>query len=183
MRSKALIVAPLFCLDFRTVNVRPATEADLPGLNDLYNDYVANAHYTFDVEPMAMDARREWFSHYGNAGRYRVLVAIDGDAVAGYASSSRYRIKPAYETSIETSIYLAPEATGKGIGTKLYAALFDALRGEDVHRAYAGISLPNPASIALHEKFGFKRAGLYTQQGRKFGRYWDVAWYEKALGD
>jgi len=102
--------------------------------------------------------------------------------VAGYASSSRYRIKPAYETSIETSIYLAPEATGKGIGTKLYAALFDALRGEDVHRAYAGISLPNPASIALYEKFGFKRAGLYTEQGRKFGRYWDVAWYEKAFG-
>jgi phosphinothricin acetyltransferase len=182
MRSKELIVAPLFYLDFPTVTVRPAVEADLPGLNDLYNDYVANAHYTFDVEPISIDARREWFSHYASSGRYRVFVAVEGDSVVGYASSSRYRIKPAYETSIETSIYLAPEATGKGSGTKLYTALFDALRGEDVHRAYAGISLPNPASIALHEKFGFKRAGLYTEQGRKFGRYWDVAWYEKALG-
>jgi phosphinothricin acetyltransferase len=55
------------------------------------------------------------------------------------------------------------------------------LEGEDVHRAYAGIALPNPASISLHEKFGFKRAALFTEQGRKFGRYWDVAWYEKPL--
>jgi phosphinothricin acetyltransferase len=163
--------------------VRPAAEADLTGLNDLYNEYVATAHYTFDVEPVTIAARREWFTHYGAGGRYRVFVAVDGDAVVGYASSSRYRVKPAYETSIETSIYLAPEATGLGLGTKLYSALFDALRGEDVHRAYAGISLPNPASVALHEKLGFKKAGHYTEQGRKFGRYWDVAWFEKALGE
>jgi phosphinothricin acetyltransferase len=164
------------------VKVRAATEADLDGLNDVYNEYVRTAHYTFDVEPMTADARREWFSHYGPAGRYRVFVAAAGDRAIGYASSSRYRLKAAYETSVETSIYLVAEATGLGIGAKLYAALFDGLRGEDVHRAYAGISLPNPASVALHEKFGFKRAGLYTEQGRKFDRYWDVAWYEKPLG-
>ena len=165
------------------MKVRPAAEADLGGLNDVYNGYVTTAHYTFDVEPTTLESRREWFGHYAASGRYRVLVAVDGDQVVGYASSSRYRVKPAYETSIETSIYLTPETTGKGVGTKLYAELFDALRGEDVHRAYAGISLPNPASIALHEKFGFKRAGHYSEQGRKFGRYWDVAWYEKALGE
>jgi phosphinothricin acetyltransferase len=162
--------------------VRPATEADLEGLNEVYNEYVRTAHYTFDVEPMTIEARREWFTHYGSSGRHRVIVATAGDAIIGYASSSRYRTKAAYETSVETSVYLAAEATGQGIGTKLYAALFSALKGEDVHRAYAGISLPNPASIALHEKFGFKKAGLYTEQGRKFGRYWDVAWFEKALG-
>ena len=165
------------------VRVRPATDADMAGLNDVYNEYVASAHYTFDLDPTPLEARREWFGHYGDSGRYRVFVAVDGDQVIGYASSSRYRVKPAYETSIETSIYLAPEATGQGTGTKLYTALFDALRGEDVHRAYAGISLPNPASIALHEKFAFKRAGHYSEQGRKFGRYWDVAWYEKALAE
>jgi phosphinothricin acetyltransferase len=163
------------------VKVRPATEADLEGLNDVYNEYVRTAHYTFDIEPMPMEARRDWFSHYGAAGRYRVFVAAAGDGVVGYASSSRYRPKAAYETSVETSIYLVAEATGLGIGAKLYAALFDSLHGEDVHRAYAGISLPNPGSVALHEKFGFKRAGLYTEQGRKFDRYWDVAWYEKPL--
>lgn len=165
------------------VKVRAATAADLVGLNAVYNEYVATAHYTFDVEPMTTEARREWFSHYADSGHHRVFVAVDGDVVIGYASSSRYRVKPAYETSVETSVYLAPDATGLGLGTKLYSALFDALRGEDVHRAYAGIALPNPASIALHERFGFKKAGHYTEQGRKFGRYWDVAWYEKALGE
>ena len=83
---------------------------------------------------------------------------------------------------METSVYLAPGATGKGTGGTLYAELFKAIEGEDVHRAYAGIALPNPASIALHEKFGFKRVALFTEHGRKFGRYWDVAWYEKPLG-
>lgn len=165
------------------VKVRAATEADLEGLNDLYNEYVQTAHYTFDVEPMTIDARREWFSHYGTSGRHRVFVASAGDRVVGYSSSSRYRLKEAYETSVETSVYLVPEATGMGVGTKLYTELFHSLRGQDVHRAYAGISLPNPGSVALHEKFGFKRAGLYTEQGRKFGKYWDVAWFEKALGD
>ncbi len=161
--------------------VRPATEADLEGLNDVYNEYVTTAHYTFDLEPTSIEARREWFAHYGLSGRYRVLVAAEGDAVIGYASSSRYRTKAAYETSVETSIYIAAESTGRGIGTRLYTALFNALKGQDVHRAYAGISLPNPGSVALHEKFGFHKAGLYTEQGRKFGRYWDVAWFEKAL--
>jgi phosphinothricin acetyltransferase len=83
---------------------------------------------------------------------------------------------------VETSVYLAPDAVGRGAGTRLYEKLFKALEGEDVHRAYAGIALPNPASVGLHERFGFKRAGHFTEQGRKFGRYWDVAWYEKALG-
>lgn len=142
------------------VKVRPATEADLDGLNDVYNEYVRTAHYTFDVEPMTIEGRREWFSHYGLAGRYRVLVAAVGGGVVGFASSSRYRPKAAYETSVETSIYLVAEAMGLGIGVKLYTALFASLRDEDVHRAYAGISLPNPASVALHERFGFKRAGL-----------------------
>ena len=67
------------------------------------------------------------------------------------------------------------------MGTQLYKSLFAALLGEDIHRAYAGIALPNPASVALHERFGFKKVAHFTEQGRKFGRYWDVAWYEKAL--
>ena len=71
---------------------------------------------------------------------------------------------------------------GRGAGSKLYTELFRSLENEDVHRAYAGVSLPNPASIALHERFGFKRVAHFTEQGRKFGRYWDVAWYEKPLG-
>jgi phosphinothricin acetyltransferase len=102
--------------------------------------------------------------------------------VRGFATSSPHRLRRAYETSIETTAYVAPDATGLGVGTAMYTALFDAIAGEDLHRAYAGITQPNAASVALHERFGFKRAGLYTEQGRKFDRYWDVAWYEKPLG-
>jgi phosphinothricin acetyltransferase len=164
------------------LEVRPATPGDLSAVNDIYNQYVAETHYTFDVEAMTADARREWFTHYAGSGRNRVMVAVSEGAVVGYASSGRFRPKPAYETSIETSIYLAPESVGRGVGSRLYEGLFKALEGEDVHRAYAGIALPNPASIGLHERFGFKRVAHFTEQGRKFGRYWDVAWYEKALG-
>jgi phosphinothricin acetyltransferase len=111
-----------------------------------------------------------------------LLVALAEGRLIGYASSSRFREKPAYETSVETSIYVTPDAIGRGAGSRLYAELFHSLEGEDVHRAYAGIALPNPASVALHERFGFKRVAHFTEQGRKFGRYWDVAWFEKLLG-
>lgn len=161
--------------------IRPATEDDLHAINDLYNHYVLESHYTFDDQPLTMDARREWFSHYAATGRHRVFVAVEDDKTTGFATSSRYRPKPGYLTTVETSVYLAPDATGKGIGTQLYETLFKSLEGEDLHRALAGIALPNPQSIGLHEKFGFKRVALYTEQGRKFGRYWDVAWFEKPL--
>jgi phosphinothricin acetyltransferase len=162
--------------------VRPATAADLSAINDIYNQYILEAHYTFDLEPWTMDARREWFTHYSTTGRHRLLVAVAEGHVIGYASSSRYRPKAAYDVTVETSIYLAPESIGRGAGSRLYQDLFKSLEGEDVHRANAGITLPNPASVALHERFGFKRIALFTEQGRKFGRYWDVAWFEKPLG-
>ncbi len=164
------------------VTVRPAAEQDLGQLNDIYNRYVVETHFTFDIEPMTIEARHEWFGHYDTTGRYRVLVGVSDATVIGYASSGRWRPKPAYETSVETSIYLAPDAVGRGIGTKLYEELFKQLQREDLHRAYAGIALPNQASIALHERVGFKRVAHFTEQGRKFDRYWDVGWYEKPLG-
>ncbi len=165
------------------VDVRAATAADLEAINALYNHYVAVSHFTFDLEPVAIEWRREWFRHYAEQGRHRLLVAIEAGTLIGYASSSRFRPKPGYDTSVEVSIYLSPGSTGKGSGSKLYTQLFRLLEGQDVHRAYAGIALPNPESIALHERFGFKRVALFTEQGRKFGRYWDVAWYEKPLGE
>jgi len=164
------------------IEVRPATAADLSAINDIYNQYIREAHYTFDLEPWTMDARREWFTHYGTTGRHRLLVAVAGGHVIGYTSSSRYRPKAAYDVTVETSIYVDPESVGRGAGSRLYKELFTILEGEDVHRANAGITLPNPASVALHELFGFKRIALFSEQGRKFGRYWDVAWFEKPLG-
>jgi phosphinothricin acetyltransferase len=165
-----------------SLEVRPATEGDLAVVNDIYNQYVRETHYTFDIEPVSLDARKAWFAHYATTGPHRLLVAVSDDQVIGYACSSRFRPKPGYDTSIETSVYLVPESVGHGAGSRLYEELFKAVEGEDIHRAYAGIALPNPASVALHEGFGFKRVAHFTEQGRKFERYWDVAWYEKPLG-
>jgi phosphinothricin acetyltransferase len=82
---------------------------------------------------------------------------------------------------VETSVYLAPGEGGKGVGRRLYQTLFDALAGEDVHRCFGGIALHNEASIGVHLAMGFRHVGTYTEVGRKFGKFWDVAWYEKLL--
>ncbi|MFE3885139.1 GNAT family N-acetyltransferase [Streptomyces lydicus] len=103
-------------------------------------------------------------------------------ALLGYATSSAFRPKAAYAPSVEVTVYCAPHAAGRGIGTLLYTSLFKALADEDVHRAYAGITQPNEASTRLHTRFGFRHIGTYTEVGRKFGRYRDVAWYQKDLG-
>lgn len=162
-------------------NVRPGRVEDLEQLNDLYNHYVRDTHITFDIEPITMEQRLEWFGHFGERGRHRLLVAVTRDRVLGYAASDPVHPRQAYETSVATSIYLAPDATGQGVGSLLYTALFDALAGEDLHRAYAGIAIPNDVSTALHARFGFRQVAYFTEQGRKLGRFWDVAWYEKEL--
>jgi len=162
------------------VNVRPCTEADLGRINEIYNHYVRTSPATFDIHDITIDARREWFTHYAETGRYRLFVAEDR-AVIGFASSSVFMARQAYETSVMTSVYVEAQAKRSGVGTALYSALFDALAGEDIHRAYAGITFPNEASVALHTKFGFRQAGYYTEQGRKFERYWDVAWFEREM--
>ncbi|MEW2284846.1 N-acetyltransferase family protein [Streptomyces sp. NPDC047841] len=169
--------------------VRPGVEADLEALTAIYNHYVRETAVTFDTAIFAPEERRPWLLSHPEDGPHRLMVATDARSqeILGYATSSPYRPKPAYATSVETSVYVAPDcARGgaggrRGIGTLLYRALFDALAGEDVHRAYAGIAQPNEASTRLHERFGFTHVGTYREVGRKFGRYWDVAWYEKSL--
>ena len=164
------------------LTVRGGREDDLPRLNEIYNHYVINTPTTFDFEPISMDARRAWFARFASTGTHRLFVAVERGAVLGYADSHQFRVKKAYDTTVETTVYCAPEATGRGIGRLLYTALFDALRGADLRMAVAGITLPNDASVALHERFGFTRTGVFHEVGRKFDRYWDVAWYEKRLG-
>lgn len=164
--------------------IRPARPDDLPEVVALYNHYVLETPITFDLEPWTVEARRPWFEAHAGTGRHRLLVACAPDGtVVGYASSGRFRVKAAYDRSVESSIYLRAGLGGRGVGAKLYGALFAALAETDVHRVYAGTTLPNPASVALHERFGFERVGLFREVGRKFGRWWDVAWYEKAMGD
>ncbi|MGV9392622.1 N-acetyltransferase family protein [Streptomyces olivaceus] len=165
------------------VQVRPGSEDDLKALTDLYNHYVRETPITFDTEPFAPEERRPWLLSHPEDGPYRLRVATDADSqeILGYATSGPYRPKPAYATSVETTVYVAPHAGRRGIGSLLYASLFDALAGEDVHRAYAAVARPNEASARLHARFGFRHVGTYREVGRKFGRYWDVAWYERRL--
>ena len=163
--------------------IRPASLADLPALTEIYNYYVQNSDATFDIEPFMPEQRCGWFRDHSDSHRYRTLVAEqNGGKILGYAASGRFRSKEGYQTTVEVTVYCSPGATGKGIGAALYRELFRVLAGEDVHRAVAGIAQPNPASNALHERFGFTRVGTFTQVGRKFGRYIDVLWMEKVMG-
>jgi phosphinothricin acetyltransferase len=162
------------------VRIRPPVHADLPRLTEIYNYYVVHTPVTFDIEPYTVERREGWLAQCSSAGRYRLLVAESDAGVIGYAGTTRFRPKAAYETTVETTIYCAPDASGKGIGSRLYAALFETLRGEDIHRFVAGYARPNPATAALHARFGFQVVGVFSENGRKLGKYWDVCWVERA---
>jgi len=160
--------------------LRQGEARDLNRLVEIYNYYVSETHITFDTEPFAVAARTQWFSQFGETGPHRLLVAQSDDDVVGYACSTAFKAKPAYNTSVETTIYLDHDQTGNGFGEQLYAQLLQELVGEEsVHRAYSGIALPNPESIALHLKLGFAHVASYHEVGYKLDRYWDVDWFEK----
>jgi phosphinothricin acetyltransferase len=162
------------------VTVRPATEADAAAISAVYDHHVLTTLATFDLVPPTLEHRRAWLADHGG-GRHRVLVVERDGAVVGFASSGRFRPRPAYDATVETSVYLAPDAVGLGLGRALYTALFEVLAGEDVHRAIAVVAQPNPASEALHRAFGFHHVGTFSEVGHKFGRYVDVAWFQKDL--
>lgn len=164
------------------MRVRPATGGDAQSLLEIYNHYVRTSPATFDVEPHTIEARRGWIDGFDADGPYRLLVAEQGGVVAGYACSTRFKTRRAYDTSVETSVYLAPDATGRGIGRTLYDELLAQLVAMPaLHRAYGGVSQPNPASDALHLACGYTVVGTYREVGFKFDRYWDVTWYERSL--
>lgn len=160
---------------------RSAMPADLPAIVEILNHYITETHHTFDLEPYRVEARRAWFESFGETGPHRLLVAENDGELLGYAASHPYRAKGAYDSSVEVTLYVSPAAQGGGVGAFLYAALFEAIAGQGLHRAYAAVALPNPGSVALHEKFGFRTVGVFREVGFKFGRYWDVEWLEKDL--
>lgn len=161
--------------------IRPAQLGDLPALTALYNHYIEHTVITFDLQPWTVEQRAEWFGHHHLTGPHRLLVGErDGDLV-GYASSGTFRPKAAYGRSVETSIYLDHRRVGRGDGGRLYQALFDQLAGEEVHRAFAGVALPNEASVRMHRRLGFTSVGIFREVGYKFGAYVDVEWYERPL--
>jgi len=159
--------------------IRTAERRDLARITEIYNYYVLNTPVTFDVEPYTVEGREAWFTQFSATGRHRLIVAEENGIVMGYAGTTRFRPKAAYETTVETTVYCAPEAIGNGLGKRLYAELFAVLRDEDIHRFVAVYVLPNPATEALHRRFGFRVVGVLSENGRKFGKYWDVCWVER----
>ncbi len=161
--------------------VRPAERRDLQQITEIYNHYILTTPITFDIGVVTPEQRVEWFEEHTRGSRYRLMVAQENDRIVGYAGTGIFRNKAAYDTTAEMTIYCAPDATGRGIGRTMYRALFDALRGADLRRLVAGITIPNDASVKLHRHFGFKDVGVFSDVGRKFGRYWDVLWMERPL--
>jgi phosphinothricin acetyltransferase len=163
------------------IRIRRADRADLPVLRDIYNHYAVHTSVNFDIEARTMADREEWFAQFAQSGRYQCFVAEEGSRVIAYAGSTRFKEKAAYQTTIEMTIYCAPDRGRQGLGRRLYTRLFEALKDEDIHRAYAGVTLPNEASVRIHEAFGFRRVGTYAEVGRKFGKYWDVGLFLKDM--
>lgn len=160
--------------------VRLATADDVPAIAQIYGLAVRESVATFDVtDPppsywQAKLASNELGDH---------VVTLEDDArVVGFAYSTAFRPRPAYAHTRETSIYLASEAVGHGLGRLTYSHLLSLLRADQMHRAVAVVAEPNPASIALHESLGFELIGTLSEVGRKFGRWVDTRWYQLRLG-
>jgi phosphinothricin acetyltransferase len=161
--------------------IRRAEQGDLSALLAIYNHYVRETPATFDIEPRTLAQHQAWFNVFSAVGRYQCFVAMKDGEPVGSASSHPYKDRAAYDPTVASSVYLAPHACGQGLGRLLYAALFEALAREDIHRIAAGITLPNEASVRLHRSFGFEPVGVYREVGHKFGRFWDVATYLKSM--
>ena len=165
-----------------SISVRDATEADLPAVAAIYTHYTLRTTTTFNIEVRTPREWRDRFMTQVASGPYHLLVAVVEGTVVGFVETQQFRPKRAYQRSVELSVYVSPDAQMRGIGSALYTALFERIDAEDTfHRAYSIIALPNPASIGLHERFGFVHRGTLTEAGFKFGQYLDVAYYERAL--
>ena len=165
------------------VVIRPARESDLAPINDIYNVYIVDSAISFDLETWDLERRVAWWEHYAETGPYRVFVAEADGRVVGAAYSTRYREKAAYRSSVETTVVLDPGYVAIGIGRQLLTTVLETLRNEGIHRAYAIITVPNEASIGLHEALGYRLVGMLDDVGFKLGRYWPTAIYEKRLDD
>ena len=163
-------------------DVRPAETRDIPAVNGIANWYIEHTTANFDTEPWSLDRRHEWASGFNRKDTpYHLLVCEHRGRITGFSCNTRFRPKKAYDSSTETTVYIARDAGKNGYGTLLYGALLQVLRNESLHRAYAIITLPNPGSIRLHERFGYAAAGLFDEAGWKFNRYHSVAVYQKSL--
>ena len=156
--------------------IRPATTRDAEQIATLYNFYVENTVVTFEETRVSASEMATRIATIMSA--YPWLVLEKQGSIAGYAYAGLFDSRCAYRTSVESTIYLAHDQAGRGLGSKLYRALLDDLLVSDVHCAIGRIALPNEPSITLHEKFGFVNVGQLREIGRKFDRWIDVGYWE-----
>ena len=162
-----------------TTTIRPCVSADADAVAAIYDHYVRDTVVTFEETPVSA---AEMALRIGDvAAQLPWLVAEQNGAVVGYAYAAPWKQRSAYRFSVESTVYLAPSHTGRGIGTALYRPLLAELHTLGLHYVVGGIALPNPASIALHEKLGFVKIGHFSEVGRKFDRWVDVGYWALVL--
>ena len=162
-----------------SATIRFAAVDDAPSVAAIYRPVVEET--TISFEETAPDAAEMSQRIASITESYPWLVACERDGVLGYAYAARHHERAGYRFSVNVSVYVAQEARGRSIGSMLYTRLFDVLRAGGFHRAFAAITLPNDASVALHRRFGFREVGVYHEVGYKFGRWLDVMWAERAI--
>jgi phosphinothricin acetyltransferase len=160
--------------------LRAATAADAPAIAAIYNHYVVNTIITFEEEPVSDAEMAQRIAEVAEFG-FPWFVWEENGRVLGYAYASKWKSRCAYRYSVESSIYLDKDATGRGLGRKLYDALIAALREKKIHSVIGGIALPNEASVGISEKLGFQKIGHFKEVGWKFNQWIDVGYWELIL--
>ncbi len=160
--------------------IRPIVTADMATVADIYNHYVHGTIVTFEEQAVTPDTIAARVGE-ARSGGFPWLVAEQGGRVCGYAYALPWKQRSAYRFSVESTVYLAADQTGRGLGSALYQELIERLRARDVHAIVGGISLPTPESIALHEKLGFRKVAHFSEVGRKFDRWIDVGYWQLTL--
>ena len=161
------------------MTIRLASPDDAGWIADIYAPYVRDTVISFELTPPSAEEMAKRIET--TLQTYPWLVAEEGGLPLGYAYASQHRSRAAYQWSCDVSVYVAPAAQGRKVGTRLYEQLLDMLAGQGFRNAFAGIALPNAASIALHERLGFEHLGTYTAVGYKLGAWHDVGWWQKQL--
>lgn len=161
------------------MTVRIATVNDAGQILEIYAPYVENTTISFETAVPTVEEMKQRITSVLASNPW--LVIEEGDCILGYAYASRHRERAAYRWSVDISIYVRQACRGKGIGKALYTALIAILRLQGYYNVYAGICLPNPASVGIHEYFGLRKIAQYNKVGYKFGQWHDVGWWELAL--
>ena len=162
------------------MTIRASANTDAAAIANIYNFYILNSTVSFEEEPVSCEEMAHRIADVTTSSLPWLVAEVDNQII-GYAYATKWKARTAYKYSVEISVYLDHAHIGKGIGTKLYSALFETLKITRVNAVIGGIALPNPASIALHEAFGMEKVAHFKRIGYKFGKWIDVAYWQKEL--